>query len=181
MCFFKSCGLLEGRWYLENARTCLLSVWGWPFGAFGVAQILLWGPGIKADCSERGTHLHACFNETFKEVWCWPIFLCLPPSKKYPVREAHGACEDGPWSFSCLWDVACFVFSAWLFFPPHPLVLKPSSFKHQHKCHKAFYSLIDHRATINLLPSCSPFISIFGSSCLCMGTCFPNLTFWCSL
>ena len=128
-----------------------------------------------------GTHLHACFNGTFREVWRWPIFLCLPPSKKYPVREAHGACEDGPWSFSCLWDVACFVFSAWLFFPPHPLVLKPPSFKHQHKCHKAFYSLIDHRATINLLPSCSPFISIFGSPCLCMGTCFPNLTFWCSL
>lgn len=45
---------------LKNIHNSFLSVSGCPLRAFGVAQILSWGPGIKADCSERGTYLHVC-------------------------------------------------------------------------------------------------------------------------
>ena len=80
MCFFKRCGLLEGLWYLENARTCLLSVWGWPFGAFGVVQILLWGPGIKADCSEGELIcMHVSVEHLGKSDADLSFYVSLPP------------------------------------------------------------------------------------------------------
>lgn len=109
-----------------------------------------------------------------------PTHLWGSPALSHPSSRAP--CEGGQWCsvrmpmvlFLPLRCSLHFVFGAWLFFPPRLLVLKPPPFKYQHKCHRAFYSKIDHRARINLLPSHSLFMAIFSPFCLQMGTCFPN-------
>lgn len=106
--------------FIFGECTYMLALSDWLYWTLGVWQILFWGPGMKADCSERGTHLHVCLSETLRDVCHHFLFLAALPSPWHHstlCRRQTAPWEDCPWSFSCLCDMAGFVFSAWLFFP----------------------------------------------------------------
>lgn len=132
---------------------------------------------MEADCSERGTHLHVCLNETFRDVCPHLIFLAalpfpLPPW--YSLKRQMARCEDHPWSFSCLCDVACFVFCAWLFLPSQPPNFE--TFILQTVLSATEHSTFDHPARITLSLLFSLYFD-FWLFLLVYGPCFPNLIF----
>lgn len=140
MCFFKSCNLLEVRWVFifEECMHMLALCLGLALWSFWCRTDLILGTWDQGRLLREGNSFACMFEwniQTFREVWCGPVFLAALPSpsrptdSRYPVRAA----DDAVWGLPVVlflplrWGLLCFL--CLIVLPSPPFSLEASIFQ----------------------------------------------------